>query len=142
MSLTRLSIGALLALSTSCASLPAADTDNELRIVQPKGKRNPNVIAQEELQAPDIISRDALTAIRHLRPNMFTYRGPTSYYGASAGSTQVSYDFGPLQKLETLAASNTFGLVEVRYLNAEEAQLRFGLNANGGPVIVLLTAKQ
>ena len=36
---------------------------------------------------------------------------------------------------------NTFGIVEVRYLNAEQAQGRFGLNANGGPVIVLLYNK-
>ena len=40
-----------------------------------------------------------------------------------------------------LKATNTMGLVEVRYLKAEEAALRFGLNANGAPVIVLLHNK-
>jgi hypothetical protein len=29
--------------------------------------------------------------------------------------------------------------IEVRFLNAEQAQGRFGLNANGGPVIVLVS---
>ena len=36
---------------------------------------------------------------------------------------------------------NTQGMLEVRYLNEEQAQARFGLNANGGPVIVLLYSK-
>jgi hypothetical protein len=141
MSVIRVSVAALLVLCLSCARRPA-DTDNELRIVPSKAERNHNVISQEELQAPDITSRDALTAIRHLRPHFFTYRGPTSYYGATSGATQISHDYGPLQPVATLKSLNTFGLIEVRYLNAEEAQLRFGLNANGGPVIVLLTNKQ
>ena len=141
MSVIRVSVAALLVLSLSCTRKPR-DTDNELRIVQPKAERNHNVISQEELQAPDITSRDALTAIRHLRPHFFAYRGPTSYYGAASGATQISHDYGPLQPVATLKSLNTFGLVEVRYLNAEEAALRFGLNANGGPVIVLLTNKQ
>jgi hypothetical protein len=33
-------------------------------------------------------------------------------------------------------------LYEIRYLDVSDAQNRFGLNANGGPVIVLLSNKQ
>jgi len=33
-------------------------------------------------------------------------------------------------------------LQEVRYLTAVEAQTRFGITANGGPVIVVLSSKQ
>jgi hypothetical protein len=142
MNMIRVSVATLLVLSVSCASNKPVDTDNELRIVQPKAKREHNVISREELQAPEITSRDALTAIQLLRPHFFAYRGPTSYYGTSAGATQISHDYGPLQPVATLKSLNTFGLVEVRYLNAEAAALRFGLNANGGPVIVLLTSKQ
>ena len=76
MSLIRISIAALLVLSASCAS-KSADTNKEVGAVQPKARRNPNVISQEELQAPAITSRDALSAIRQLRPNFFSYRGPT-----------------------------------------------------------------
>ena len=36
---------------------------------------------------------------------------------------------------------NTFNFVEVRYLNADQAQNRFGINANAGPVIVLVSNK-
>jgi hypothetical protein len=140
MSITRTCIAALLVVSTSCAHHPpATDTNNELRVVQPKGRRNPNVITEEELQAPDIISRDALTAIRHLRPNFFAYHGPTGSQGTGGGEVKLSHDYGPLQSVETLKAMNTFGVKEVRYLTAEEAGLRFGLNANASPVIVLLS---
>ena len=142
MNVIRVSVAAMLVLSVSCASNKPVDTNSELRIVQPKAKKEHNVISRDELQAPEITSRDALTAIRHLRPHFFTYRGPNSFFGTTTGNTQISYDFGPLQPVATLTSLNTFGLYEVRFLNAEEAQLRFGLNANGGPVIVLLTNKE
>ena len=137
MKLTRALLPALIILASACASSQA--NDNELRTVQPKAKKNPNVITREELMDPAITSRDALTALRHLRPNMFTYRGPTSPNDLSAGNTHISLDYGPLMPLDNLAGMNTMSLVEVRFLNAEQAQGRFGLNANGGPVIVLVS---
>jgi hypothetical protein len=139
-SVIRISIAALLVLSAACAS-KSVDTSKEVGAVQPKARRNPNVISQEELQAPAITSRDALSALRQLRPNFFSYRGPTGSTEPGAGSVQISHDYGPLQPVSTLKSLNTFGLVEVRYLNPEDAALRFGLNANGGPVIVLLNSK-
>ena len=138
MRLTRVFLSFLLVAVSACASSRA---DNELRSVEPKPKKNPNVISKEELMDPAITSRDALTAIRHLRPNFFTYRGPTTYNDPTAGNTQISQDYGPLRPLGDLAAMNTFTFVEVRYLNAEAATARFGLNANGGPVIVLVSNK-
>ena len=139
MRITRCSIAVyLLVLATGCASSPA--NDNELRSVEPKPKKNAYVISKAELEDPAITSRDAMTAIRMLRPNFFTYRGPTSFQGPS-GSTKISYDYGPLQPLSNLATTNTFGLYEVRFLNAEAATARFGLNADGGAVIVLVSSK-
>ena len=58
------------------------------------------------------------------------------------GQVRVSQDYGPLQVLSVLSAISARTVVEVRYLNAVEAQARFGINANGGPVIVVLTARQ
>jgi hypothetical protein len=101
-------------------------------------KRDPYLISKEELADPQIVSRDALTAIRHLRPAFFTYHGPNSFLATAAGSTHLSLDYGPLQGTDALKRMNTYGMIGVRYLNAEEAQARFGLNANGGPVIVVL----
>jgi len=130
---------ALALFTVGCASSPG--NDNELRSMQPKARKNPNVITRDELLDPAITSRDALTAIRHLRPNFFSYRGPTSTTDPTAGNTQISQDYGPLRPLSDLASMNTFTFVEVRYLNAEAATGRFGLNANGGPVIVLVSNK-
>ena len=140
MRFTRRGIAVALALLTvGCASSQAKET--ELRSMELKGKKNPNVISRDELLDPAITSRDALTAIRHLRPNFFAYRGPTSTNDPTAGNTQISQDYGPLRPLSDLVAMNTFTFVEVRYLTAEQAAGRFGLRANGGPVIVLVSNK-
>jgi hypothetical protein len=115
--------------SSSTAAAPAA----------PRVRKNPDVISQDELRDPTIAGADAMTAIRQLRPAFFRTRGPQSFTNATAGLVQVSQDYGPLQQVGALAAVDTRSLVEVRYLNANDAQNRFGINANGGPVIVLLT---
>jgi len=81
-----------------------------------------------------------MSAIRSLPPNFFAYRGPTGSE-TNGNEVMVSHDYGPLQSVQTLKGMNTMGLVEVRYLKPEEAALRFGLNANGAPVIVLLHNK-
>jgi hypothetical protein len=141
MRLTRVFLSTVLLLGSASACATSKTNDNELRTVEPKPKRNPYVITKDELMDPAITSRDALTALRHLRPNFFTYRGPTSPNDHTAGHTQISQDYGPLQPLDNLSAMNTFTFVEVRYLNAEQATARFGLNANGGPVIVLVSNK-
>jgi hypothetical protein len=100
------------------------------------------VISRAELQDPTIAGTDAMTAIRQLRPAFFRTRGPQSFSNATAGLTQISQDFGPLQPVDNLKGIDARTLVEVRFLNAVEAQTRFGINANGGPVIVLLTTTQ
>ena len=61
---------------------------------------------------------------------------------AAPGQVQISQDFGSLHPLSELAGISVRILVEVRYLNANDAQSRFGINANGGPVIVVLTSRQ
>ena len=143
MRMTRIATAALVVLSVSCASSPQSDpgTGATSQSVTPTPKRSGNVISTEELQAPAIISRDAYAGIRMLRPNFFSYRGPTGSSEQGGGGVMVSHDYGPLMSVESLKTHNTMGIVEVRYLNAEEAGLRFGLNANGGPVIVLLHNK-
>jgi len=103
--------------------------------------RNPYVIVTEELQDPTIASRDALTAIRQLRPAFFNSRGPRSLRKSAAGQLQITQDYGPLQPWNALSGIDTRSLVEVRYLDAVEATSRFGINTNGGPVLVLLSSR-
>jgi len=85
---------------------------------------------------------DALKAIRYLRPTFFRPSGPQSFSNTTAGLVQFSMDFGPLRPVSELATLRTDLLYEIRYLDVSDAQTRFGLNANGGPVIVLLSNKQ
>ena len=140
MSISRISIAALLIVTASCGASRHPDTPGGASAPS-AGDRNVNVISAQELQDPAITSRDAYTAIRHLRPSFFTYHGPNSLVQSGTGVVHVSSDYGPLQDVKQLGKMNTFGLIEVRYLNEEQAQGRFGLNANGGPVIVLLYNK-
>ena len=144
----RILVAALVAGAACSSSSPKPTTipapnDGELTAVSPtpatRVRKNPDVISKEELRDPTIAGTDAMTAIRQLRPAFFRTRGPQSFSNASAGLVQVSQDYGPLQPLGNLSGVDTRSLVEVRYLNANEAQNRFGINANGGPVIVVLT---
>jgi hypothetical protein len=142
-------LAATLVAAAACSSSspkPAttpAPKDGELTAVttapSTRVRKNPDVISREELRDPTIAGTDAMTAIRQLRPAFFRTRGPQSFSNANAGLVQVSQDYGPLQPLAQLSGVDTRSLVEVRYLNANEAQNRFGINANGGPVIVVLT---
>lgn len=109
--------------------------------------RNPNVISQAELSDPAIAAMDALTAIRQLRPSFFRDRGPQTLRSGgdpslAPGQVRISQDYGPLQAVGNLSSIGTRTLVEVRYLNANDATARFGINANGGPVIVVLSTLQ
>jgi len=138
----RRTLALLLVLAASCAKSPSSTATSAPSPSASREARNPDVISRSELQDPTIASTDAMTAIRQLRPAFFRTRGPQSFSNAKAGQTQISQDFGPLQPVDNLKAIDTRSLVEVRFLNAVEAQNRFGINANGGPVIVLLTTTQ
>jgi hypothetical protein len=134
----------LLVLSASCGQ----QTVRQQREPAPGGEvaaqrvpRKQNVISREELDDPTIIDQSAYQAIRQLRPSFFKYRGPTSWSGDASGTVQISEDFGLLQPVGRLNLLDTRSIVEIRYLNAEEAALRFGIKSDAGPVIVLLRNK-
>ena len=139
MDATRSLLAALLLIAASCAT-PAAAPDTA-----PHPVTRPWVISNEELQDPILRSMDTERAIRYLRPTFFRTTGPQSFSNAAAGTVQVSMDFGPLQPTSQLASFPALALAtlyEIRYLDANEAATRFGINANGGPVIVLISNKQ
>lgn len=122
---------ALLLTLASCATHPKPDS--RLRVNQ-----DPYVISAIELRDPVIVPMDALRAIRTLRPAFFRPNGPTSFVNPNAGQVHYSMDYGPLRPISELVTISTAMLVEIRYLDINTAQNRFGLNASGGPVIVLL----
>ena len=133
-------IAMLLTVATSCAHQPAED---------PAGgrvSRDANIITRAELDAPAVAGRDANFAIQQLRPAFFRSRGAQTLGRTDAssapGSVSVSEDFGPLRAASVLSGITTRNLFEIRYLDAVAAQARFGINANGGPVIVLVSARK
>ena len=138
---TRLSVAALLIIATNCVRPSTRGEEPLAPGGAPRVAKNPNVITADELHDPVIISMDALKAIRYLRPAFFRTSGPQSFSNSGAGLVQISPDFGPLQPLSHLRSFTTITMFEVRYLDANEAQVRFGINANGGPVIVLVSGK-
>jgi hypothetical protein len=132
---------ALLVLAVACGGGSSTASTPGSAPSPSRANRNSNVVTEQELQNPVVQSKDLLSALRALRPNFFAYRGPTGSSEAGAGEVLVSMDYGPLQSIMMLKQMNSVGLVEVRYLKPDEAALRFGLNANSGPVIVLLHNK-
>lgn len=139
MAATRALFIALIFLTASCAQ-SSSSTETAAK---PVGDRN--VISNQELQDPVIVGMDALRAIRYLRPTFFRETGPQSFSNPSAGAVQFSMDYGPVQPLSNLAAVAPLSLqmvYEIRYLDPNNAANRFGINANGGPVIVLVSNKQ
>jgi hypothetical protein len=139
MNAARRSLAALMLVMASCAA-PSASPDTA-----PRPVKQPWVISNEELQDPILRSMDTERAIRYLRPTFFRTTGTQSFSNDAAGSVQVSLDFGPLGSVRQLASFPALALAtlyEIRYLDANDAANRFGINANGGPVIVLVSNKQ
>ena len=140
MNTTRRSLSALLLLVTASCTGASAPPDTA-----PRPVTQPWVISREELQDPVLRSMDTERAIRYLRPTFFRSTGPQSFSNDAAGSVQISMDFGPLGSTRLLASFPALALAslyEIRYLDANDAANRFGINANGGPVIVLVSNKQ
>ena len=126
-----------LLLAASCARSPSAE-----RAPYPAVDRN--VIANEELQNPVLRGMDAIRMIRYLRPAFFRESGPQSFMNAGAGALQFSMDYGPVQPLGNLSSVPSLSLqmaYEIRYLDLNDAANRFGITANGGPVIVVVSNK-
>ena len=127
-----------LLLAASCGQSPSTES-------APHPAADRNVITNEELQNPVLRGMDALRMIRYLRPTFFRESGPQSFMNTGAGALQFSMDYGPVQPLSQLAAVASLSLqlaYEIRYLDLNDAANRFGITANGGPVIVVVSNKQ
>ena len=100
--------------------------------------KNPDVITEQELAAPELQSVDALQAVQRLRPRFLIARGMTSTASnSSAGGTHVSIDGGSLAALSDLQRMRPGALKEIRYLSPTEAAQRFGGMAANGAVLIV-----
>jgi len=121
-------IGALAACASSNQSPPSRPAPKDI-----------NVITARELEDPAVQGSDALAAVRHLRPSYFLVRPGGSIQNKSAGSVHVSIDGQSLQAVSELSKFRVNDLLEVRYLNANDAAQRFGTAAGSGGVILVKT---
>jgi hypothetical protein len=102
-------------------------------------RRDPNVIAMDELRDPTLSGQSVLEAVRKLRPNFLSSRGVQSRANPESGQVHASINGISVVPLEELRTMQLEGVVEIRFLNAAAAMQRFGGAAQEGPVILVVT---
>lgn len=135
-----LSSALLLAAVLACASSPArppAEGDVAEATRVPRARRIANVITRDELADPSLSGSTGLDAVRRLRPTFLANRGAISLRDPNAGAVKVSIDGGTVGPLDDLDRIRTQEIRSIRYLNASDATQRFGVAANGSPVILV-----
>ena len=130
----RLYSSMLLVAAMACASGSSAATEGAAGTA---ASRNADVISAAELADPSVANGDALEAVQRLRPRFLMTRGAMSIKNATAGSTHVSIDGGPLLSVDALTRLRPSQLSEIRYLGASDAAQRFGTTAGSGGVILV-----
>jgi hypothetical protein len=127
----------LLLAALACAPSQQASQQGSQQPSPAVERRDPNVISAKELADPAVSSGDALSAIRHLRPNFLIVRPSGSIQSPNAGSVHVSIDGGTLLTTDELKELRVADLKEIRYLNPTDAAKRFGtLSGTGGVILV------
>ena len=97
-------------------------------------RRDPNLITQDEIER--VTAANAYDAVQMLRPSFLRTRGVTS---AVTGMPEMAIvyldgmkmgDVGQLQRIPTV------GIVSIRYINAIDANQRYGRGHEGGAILV------
>ena len=122
---SRLVIPALLLLLSACASSGANKSSGP--------RRDQNVITRDEISSS--VETSALNLIRSLRPGMLNDRGRTSIANQDPGIMVFLNDqrYGDLSSLDGIEVSS---IQELRFLNAVQAQQRYGMGYPQGVILV------
>ncbi|HJQ10251.1 MAG TPA: hypothetical protein VJ840_04400 [Gemmatimonadaceae bacterium] len=112
---------------TACASAGGAKVP----------RRDYNVITQSEITSQN--GTNAWDVVSHLRPNYLKTRGRTSIQNQTVASEYASVFvdsqfYGDLNSLRTIA---TINIKEIRYLPANEAVTRYGMQYGNGVIEVV-----
>lgn len=110
--------------------LTACSTAGERTTRAPGSSRD--VLTQEQLRAGGYTN--ALEAVRSLRSNWLTTRGPDSF--SSPGQVQVYLDNTRLGGVDQLQAINTAQIGYIRYYDGIAASGRWGLDHGHGVIFV------
>jgi hypothetical protein len=100
----------------------------------PQAASSPTVITAEELAKVD--ATNAYDAIRKLRPSLLKSRGRTSLMRSTPESPTVYLDDRKLGDISNLNDLNPRSILEIRYLSASEAQVKFGMGLPGGVLAI------
>ena len=120
------------ALQAGCAPPPPA-TEAGAAPTRPVRRSN-TLITREELAA--ITSRDALGAVRTLRPEWLHARGAISPQ-AGVPPLVVYLDGNRVGTRDVLSQISTAHIREIRYLNATDATQKWGTDHQGGVIEVI-----
>ena len=144
--------GALLVVSAGCASSsPSAGASDVTPSTSRAPSRNRDLITQEDLSAdPTLKAQSVIEVIRSLRPQFLVNRGNNTMKDTlvkgtntdeAAGMVHASIDGGRVVDVTDLTMTAN-DILEIRYLNVAQANLKFGTAARQGPVILVTTKKQ
>ena len=95
---------------------------------------NSNVLEEDEFA--NATATDALTLVQEFRPNWLHSRGVVSIMDPTAGDLDVYVNGVQAGNVNRLREIPIGELRELRYLNAGDAQLRYGLGHGGGIIEV------
>ncbi len=147
MRLPRMFFGACLPLLIAVAtpSRVAAQDTTKRATEQPKLKRRPNVISEEEIAALGGSLQTALGIVQRLRPAMLRTRasststesGGTSSMDAVSGEVQVYLDNQKMGGLSALGDITLAQIREIRYLNSSDATTLFGTGNTAGAIQII-----
>lgn len=104
------------------------------------GARKANIATRNLITADDITrvgAATALEAIQRLQPNMLQKkRGPSSINFEDQAQIMVYVDGSRLGGIETLTLIQAAAIVEIRFLSASEATIRYGTGNAGGAIVI------
>ena len=119
----RLLVVAMLAISSACAHAGAKSR-----------QRDPNLITQDEIAR--ITATNAYDAVQMLRPSFLRQRGVPSSTSGMPDLAIVYLDGMKMGDVGQLQRIPTVGIVSIRYINAIEANQRYGRGHEGGAILV------
>jgi len=97
-------------------------------------KRDPNLITQDEIER--VTATNAYEAVQMLRPSFLRTRGITSPVTGMPELAMVYLDGMKMGDIGQLQRIPTVGIVSIRYINAIDANQRYGRGHEGGAILV------
>lgn len=116
---------ALLALS-ACATPGGAKL--------PSASKDPNLITLEELER--VNASNLYDAVNRLRPQFLRSRGVTSMQDPNPPRAVVYLDGQRVGGIDFLERMSPMGVISVRFMTPVDASSRYGLNHDGGAIMV------